>query len=88
MDDLTKGAADLVINHLLAEVEFLAVKNLECILNLGEYTGLSNGLADGRCGVVRSAIRNRLDQIRGKLFGIVNRPVALAAALARSEGVR
>jgi len=35
MDDLTKGAADLVINHLLAEVEFFIVESLQCTLNRG-----------------------------------------------------
>jgi hypothetical protein len=75
MDDLMQGAADLVINHLLAEVEFFTVKHLECILKLGQCSGLpTNCLADDPRGVVRSAIRNRLDQICGKLIGIVNRP--------------
>jgi hypothetical protein len=77
MDDLTKGTADFVINHLFAEIEFFTVENPQCTLNLGENSGLPDRLGDGLCGVVRSAIRNRLDQVFGKLFWIVNRPEGL-----------
>src|SRR6202040_911124 len=79
MDDLTKGAADLIINHLLAEVEFFTVENLQCRLNRGENSGLPDCLVDGPRGVVRSVIRNRLEHVCSKFFGIGNRPEVCAS---------